>query len=171
MKKYAGYAVLLLIGIVAGIAIGSCGGRRCHQTEQPVAPVEVATPALLLPSDLQQQEATSSEAYLLYQRELESGIAYNTGSAEPAQKALEQLLEDYSRQPPDQPGEEAQYLATAKALTHARLARIALAQGDPMEYERHLAMALELSGEPSEESLFQKVDSLDQAKKEKRKAP
>jgi hypothetical protein len=161
MKKYAGLALGVLIGIAVGVMFGYRCGQPCDKMEgvaEPaavVAPVEVASPELL------QQEQVAVQAYRVHQQELDSGETYSTGSIKSAQQALEQLLEEYDRQAQASPGQEIPALAMGKAVAHARLARIALAQGDPMEYERHLAIALELSGEPDEDSLFEKVDAIE----------
>jgi hypothetical protein len=161
MKKYAGLALGVLIGIAVGVMFGYRCGQPCDKMEgvaEPaavVAPVEVASPELL------QQEQVAVQAYRVHQQELDSGETYSTGSIKSAQQALEQLLEEYDRQSQDSPGQEIPALAMGKAVAHARLARIALALGDPMEYERHLAIALELSGEPDEDSLFEKVDAIE----------
>jgi hypothetical protein len=166
MKKYAGLALGVLMGIAVGVMFGYRCGQPCDKVEVVAEPVAVVAPSELPSPELQQQEQVAVQAYQLHQQELDSGKTYSTGSIGLAQQALEQLLEEYDRQSQDSSGPETPGLAMGKAVAHARLARIALAQGDPMEYERHLAIALELSGESSEESLFRKIDQLDQAQQE-----
>lgn len=169
MKKYAGIALVLVIGVVVGVVVGYRYGQPCDAGsagDVVAEPVDVAAFAEVSSPELQQQEQAAVQAYRLHQQELDSGETYSTGSIGSAQEALEQLVEEYDRQAQASPGQATPVMAINKAVAHARLARISLAQGDPMEYERHLAIALELSGEPDEDSLFQKVDQLDQAQQE-----
>ena len=154
----------MMIGVVVGVAIGIRRGQTCDRGEVPAVPAVVAASTEQLPLELQQQERTANQAYLLFQQEVGSGETYSSGSIGAAQRALEQLLDEYNRY--GSPDQDSPSVAMAKAMIHARLARIFLAQGDPEEYERHLAIAQELSGEPSEDSLFRKVDLLDQVQQE-----
>lgn len=168
MKKYAGFVLgLFLIGLILVAAFGLCRGRTCGmaaaQAEPAtvaVAPVEVSPQTDLRSGD---KDNTAIQAYLLCQQKADSDGSDLNASLESAQQALEQLLEDYAEPFQESPGRDAATLAMDKAMVHARLARIALPQGDPIGYERHLAIALELSGEPNEDSLFKKLDLLDQA--------
>jgi hypothetical protein len=163
MKHSSVLILVLLLGMVLGLAIGIRHGRRCERVE-PAARPAPSVPVVEKPLEqMEKQEQAAGQAYRLHQLEMESGKTDLTESVAQAQKSLEQLLEDYSQV---SPGAEDRSIAVKKAMVHARLARLALSEGDPLTYEQHLASALELSGEPDEESLFQKLDQLDQAQQE-----
>lgn len=173
MKKHVGFVLGLLVGLVLGVALGVRCGRPCNRASAPAESAVIVAPAELPPANLpgSDQEKEAMQAYLRSQQGEDSDESDLNASLESAQQALEKLLEDYTRQSQESPGRDASALAMDKAMAHARLARIALPQGDPIGYERHLALALELSGEPNEDSLFKKLDLLDQAQQAQSAAP
>lgn len=171
MKNYIGFGLCLLIGAVVGVAIGLRCGRPCDRAKAVAPPADMVAPPEGTSPELQRQEQVVGQTYRLYQQEMESGETYSTGSIKSAKEALEQLLEEYDRQAQVAPGQGSPAIVMGKAMAHARLARIFLAEGDPMEYERHVVLALELSGEPNEDSLFKKLDLLDQAQQAQPAAP
>ncbi len=163
MKTTTRFILILLLGGILGFAIGvgyvqrTCPSQSADDPGEGVEVIESALPVFT------EAEQSAAQAYFVYQVEQKTGETFETGSGERAQEALEQLLQDYDLQAQQTPESDDTSLGMAKAMAHARLAQIALAYGDPMEYERHLAIALELSGETDEDTLFQKVHELDQA--------